>query len=155
MRGRKAQPTALKLVKGNPGKRPLNSREPKPKRVIPSPPDHMSQEAMVHWGRLSVMLDRMGVLTEADGWALEQTCLLYQDMIELRAEVATRGRVYVTKNTTGDEMRRPNPEVAMLADADRRFRGYLAEFGLTPAARARVVSEMDRESTDPAEAYFG
>ncbi len=30
MRGRKPKPTALKLVSGNPGHRPLNTREPKP-----------------------------------------------------------------------------------------------------------------------------
>jgi hypothetical protein len=30
MRGRKPKPTRLKLVAGNPGKRPLNPREPTP-----------------------------------------------------------------------------------------------------------------------------
>lgn len=155
MRGRKRQPTALKLVRGNPGKRPLNPREPKPRRVIPSPPAHMSQEELVHWGRFSATLDRMGVLTEADGTALEQLCILYQEMIELREIVRKEGRYYTTTNKAGDEMIRPHPAVAQRADADRRFHGYLGDFGLTPAARARVVSEMEGQSTDPAEEYFG
>jgi P27 family predicted phage terminase small subunit len=154
MRGRKRQPTQLKLVKGNPGKRPLNEREPKPRRVIPSPPAHLTDEARVHWGRFSLLLDRMGVLTEADAAALEQVCLLYQEMIELRQVVREKGRFYVTTNKDDNEMIRPHPAVAMVADCDRRFRGYLAEFGLTPAARSRVVGEMDGVSSDPAEAYF-
>jgi phage terminase small subunit len=35
-------------------------------------------------------------------------------------------------------MIRPHPLVAMLADADRRYRGWESEFGLTPASRPRV-----------------
>lgn len=155
MRGRKPQPTALKLVKGNPGKRPLNPREPKPKRVIPAPPEHLTQEAMVWWGRFSVILDRMGLLTEADGAALEQLCLLYQEMIELRVIVKASGRFYVTVNKDGCEMIRPHPAVAMLADTDRRFHAYLGDFGLTPTARSRVVGEIDQTQGDPAERYFG
>ena len=38
MRGRKPTPTHLKLVRGNPGKRPLNASEPKPQLTLPSPP---------------------------------------------------------------------------------------------------------------------
>lgn len=154
MQGRKRKPTQLKLVQGNPGKRPLNPREPKPRRVIPSPPAHMSQEELVHWGRFSAILDRMGVLTEADGAALEQICILYQEMIELRAIIREKGRFYTTVNKDGCAMERPHPAVAQRADADRRFHGYLGDFGLTPAARSRVVSEMEGQSHDPAEAYF-
>lgn len=154
MRGRKRKPTHLKLMEGNRGKRPLNPHEPKPKRVIPSPPAHLTPEALVHWGRFSVILDRMGVLTEADGAALEQVCLLYQELIDLRAAVAKEGRTYQSVNRDGATMGRPNPSVAMLADTDRRFRGWLSDFGLTPTARTRIVSEVEGTS-DPAERYFG
>ena len=34
-RGRKPTPTALKLLEGNPGKRKLNDREPKPEKKKP------------------------------------------------------------------------------------------------------------------------
>ena len=64
------KPTALKLISGNAGKRKINKAEPKPKREIPSCPAHMSDAGKVAWGRLSVLLDRMGVLTEADSAAL-------------------------------------------------------------------------------------
>jgi hypothetical protein len=38
MRGRKPTPTTLKLMAGNPGKRPLNRHEPKPVTSIPHLP---------------------------------------------------------------------------------------------------------------------
>jgi hypothetical protein len=42
MPGPPPKPTHLKLVTGNPGRRPLNKREPKPKPGIPSVPAHLS-----------------------------------------------------------------------------------------------------------------
>lgn len=33
-RGRKPTPTAIKMLEGNPGKRPLNTKEPKYKVII-------------------------------------------------------------------------------------------------------------------------
>ena len=35
-RGRKPTPTAIKVLEGNPGKRPLNDREPKPAKKAPA-----------------------------------------------------------------------------------------------------------------------
>src|SRR6185312_2686519 len=60
MRGRKPKPSALKLLAGNPGKRALNKREPRPRREIPSPPAHLSDGARTAWGALSTRLDRLG-----------------------------------------------------------------------------------------------
>jgi len=47
MRGRKPKPSYLKLLNGNPGKRPLNEREPQPQpeREIPPAPLELSVEA--------------------------------------------------------------------------------------------------------------
>lgn len=37
-RGRPPKPTAIKELEGNPGKRPLNKNEPKPKQTAPKCP---------------------------------------------------------------------------------------------------------------------
>ncbi len=58
-------------------------------------------------------------------------------------------------------MIKANPAVAMLADADRRFKSYLVEFGLTPAARTKVKvdggekkkTRSTSSSVDPATQY--
>jgi P27 family predicted phage terminase small subunit len=156
MKGRKPKPTALKLLTGNPGKRRLPKGEPKPKRVIPAPPEHMTARALTAWGSLATRLDRLGLLTELDALALEQLCENYGEILELRADVADGGRWQVVVTKQGGEMERARPCAMMLADAERRFRGMMCEFGLTPSARSRVTASGDDErDRDPAEAYFG
>jgi len=169
MAGRRPKPTHLKVVSGNPGKRAVNKTEPKPRREIPSCPTYLSDVAKVSWGRLSVLLDRMGVLTEADGPALERLCDCYAEILECREIIARDGRTYssVTTRTTSEEgeettveevksLLKANPAVAMLGDADRRFKSYLVEFGLTPAARSKVHTNNDgNDKKDPLGEFFG
>ena len=163
------KPTALKLISGNPGKRKINKAEPKPARSIPSCPAHLSDSGKVAWGRLCVLLDRMGVLTEADSLALERLCDCYTEILECRALIERDGRTYssVTTRTTSEDgeettveevksLLKANPAVAMMADADRRFKSYLVEFGLTPAARSKVHATPDDDTKkDPLAEFFG
>lgn len=156
MAGRRPKPTALKLVAGNPGKRATNKREPKPRREIPSCPAHLSDDGKVAWGRLSVLLDRMGVLTEADTAALERLCDCYADILESRELIKTDGRTYKVSTQSGDTLIKANPAVAQLRAADSQFKSYLVEFGLTPAARSKVqATPDDDEKDDPLKEFFG
>ncbi len=52
--GRKPTPTRLKLLRNNPGKRPLNPDEPQPEATLPEPPAHLSDEAKCEWQRRRV-----------------------------------------------------------------------------------------------------
>lgn len=156
MAGRRPKPTHLKVVSGNPGKRALNKREPKPKREIPSCPAHLGDAAKVAWGRLSVLLDRMGVLTEADSSALERLCDCYSDILECRELIERDGRTYKTIDQNGNTLIKGNPAVTQLRAADSQFKSYLVEFGLTPAARSKVhVTPDDDEKEDPLAEFFG
>ncbi|MDK7735867.1 phage terminase small subunit P27 family [Providencia stuartii] len=155
MAGRRPKPTHLKVVTGNPGKRKLNSKEPKPKREIPSPPEHLTDWGKMAWAKLTLLLDGMGVLTIADSLALERLCDIYADILQLRDTIAIEGRTYTTKTQLGDFLIKAHPAVAMLADADRRFKSYLVEFGLTPAARSKVKIDGGEEEEDPLNAFFG
>ncbi len=155
MAGRRPKPTPLKLVTGNPGKRAINKKEPKPAREIPSPPSHLTDEGKTAWGRLSVLLDGMGVLTVADAFALERLCDIYAEILILREDIKKEGRTYKTETQQGDTLTKANPSVAMLADADRRFKSYLVEFGLTPAARSKVNVNDGKEKEDPLNQFFG
>lgn len=155
MAGRRPTPTELKLVRGNPGKRPINKKEPMPAKRIPSTPAHLTDEGQVAWGRLTVLLDRMGVLTDADGFALERLCDCYAEILALRELVDANGRTYETTSTQGDLVIKANPAVAMLADVDRRFKSYLVEFGLTPAARSKVQIKDDEPKEDQFAEFFG
>jgi P27 family predicted phage terminase small subunit len=102
----------------------------------------------------------MGVLTVADTLALERLCDIYADILQLRDTIAVEGRTY-TVQTEGGFLIKANPAVSMLADADRRFKSYLVEFGLTPAARTKVKvngetpkkTRSTSSSVDPATQY--
>lgn len=148
----------------------MNKKEPKPTRAIPVAPGHMSARAQEAYGRVSVFLDGMGVLTEADGMALESMCEAYADLIEARQqlrksiEVEIRSEdgsnsypcevakadclTYVTVGKSGP-MARSRPETALVADADNRLRAWMARFGMTPADRSRVSSAGETDTADP------
>lgn len=151
--GRRPKPTHLKLIQGNPGKRTFNDAEPKPPRGLSPPPDHMATVAKEAWNRLAPLLDQMGILTIADVAALERLCECLAEIYECREVLQRTGGTYETKNLAGERMFRSRPEVARLADADRRFRAYAVEFGLTPAARSRV-RVADGGKSDPLDKYF-
>lgn len=138
MRGRKSKPTHIHLVRGNPGKRARNANEAKSKRGIPAPPPHLSERGRAAWDAFATKLDRAGLLTELDAIALERGCEVYAEVVELEIDIAANKRTQRVKTKSGGCMERQRPQVAMLQDADRRLRAWLAEFGMTPAARARV-----------------
>ena len=48
-RGRTPKPTAIKQLEGNPGKRQLNTNEPKPKQKAPTCPKWLDDEAKKEW----------------------------------------------------------------------------------------------------------
>ena len=156
MAGRRPKPTVLKLVAGNPGKRKTSKAEPKPKREIPSCPAHMSDTGKVAWGRLSVLLDRMGVLTEADSAAFERLCDCYSDVLICRESLIADGWTYKTQDMAGNTLIKGNPAANQLRAADAQFKSYLIEFGLTPAARSKVhATPDDDKKADPLQEFFG
>ena len=65
-RGRKPKPTAVKVLEGNPGKRSLNTAEPKPEKKAPRCPSWLEDEAKKEWKRMSKQLEQLGILTEID-----------------------------------------------------------------------------------------
>lgn len=156
MVGRRPKPTALKLVEGNRGKRPINRAEPKPKRGIPECPAHLDDAAKGAWVMLTALLDRMGILTEADGPALERLCDCYSDILECRKLIAANGRTYKTTTAQGDTLIKSNPACSQLRAADAQFKSYLVEFGLTPAARTKIHAvPADNDKYDPCAEFFG
>lgn len=156
MAGRRPKPSHLKVVEGTAARHPTPPHEPKPPRLISPAPKRLPADVAAAWDGLATILDKMGVLTEADVHALERLAELHVDIIALTDTIRAEGRVYETVTETGSTIFRPRPEVAMLADADRRFKAYLVEFGLTPAARSRVKADGNGGATvDPAERYFG
>jgi P27 family predicted phage terminase small subunit len=142
MRGRKPSPTHLKLIKGNPGKRPINGSEPVPHSDLPSPPAELCDDARIEWERVSVELHRIGVLTTIDRAALAAYCQAYGRWIVAERAIrkmAERDQLtggLMIKTTNGNAIQNPLVGTANKAMSD--LVRYAAEFGMTPSARSRI-----------------
>lgn len=162
MAGRKRTPSHLKMVKGNPGKRAVSDKEPSPPPGIPPAPAHLSAHARTVWPQVAKMLGDMGVLTKADGFALERLCEAYADW-RMARESLQKSITYKTRDnksrtfakggklhylTWGENgpMLRARPELAQIAAADKRLIDALRDFGLTPESRSKVpLAEGDSD----------
>ena len=95
-RGRKPTPTAIKELEGNPGKRPLNAKEPKPVKKAPSCPKWLEPEAKKEWRRLSKQLEQLGVLTELDMASFAAYCQAYARYKEAEEFITQHGSIVKT-----------------------------------------------------------
>ena len=53
------------------------------------------------------------------------------------------GRTYTSISRIGQRTERQRPEVRLLNDARKRYKGLLEQFGMTPSFRTRVTSKTD------------
>ena len=130
------KPTALKILEGNPGKRPLNKREPKPRvELIPCPqylkPDKI---AYAEWNRIVPELYKLGLLTNIDRAALELYCSQYAIYRKAYKDVVDDG--LITTNIRNGA--KANPAAAIAREAAKVIKAICVEFGLTPSSRARI-----------------
>lgn len=149
---RPRKPSHLKLIAGTEKQCRVNEDEPRPPVEIPPVPPQFGAKARSAWDRVAPILVRMGVLTAMDALALEQMCETYAVIRHCQAVLLEYGDLTYESGKDGACMRRAHPEVAILADADRRFRAYLNDFGMTPASRSKVKAEG--QASDPLDAYF-
>jgi len=150
----KPTPTALRLIKGNPGKRKINKQEPKPKQGVPKCPAHLDPKAKTAWKKLCAHLEQMGVLTLADALALETLVSVYARIRDLQKSIKDHGATtYESVREDGAVFHKALPQVAQLEKAESTFRSYLTEFGLTPSARAKLKTEEPDDKDDPLSKY--
>jgi P27 family predicted phage terminase small subunit len=145
MRGRRPKPTHLKLVTGNPGKRPINEREPVPARALPTSPPELNDDAKLEWVRVSEELYRIGLLTDIDRGTLAAYCQAYGRWMQAEraiSEMAKRDTLtggLMIKTSNGNAVQNPLIGTANKAMSD--MVRYAAEFGMTPSARSRIHGE--------------
>jgi len=151
--GRPPRPTSLKVLEGTTRKDRANPAEPKPPpaRTKEAPPRWLRASSRPWWNRIRPLLVQMQVMTGADPVALGLLCDALADYMAARQVVERKGRTFETQGDAGLMVRR-RPEVDIAADAWRRAKLMLTEFGLTPAARAKV-SAADVGPVDPLEEW--
>ena len=145
VRGRKPKPTALKQLEGNPGKRPLNEREPTPPKGTIRCPNWLEAEAKKEWKRLAPSLEAVGVLTTADITAFAGYCQAYARWREAEEFLSQHGTIFKTPSGYVQQV----PQVSIAMQNLKIMQSFCAEFGLTPASRARLYANTgDKSDTD-------
>lgn len=128
MKGRNPKPTNLKLVLGNPGRRPLKEDEPKPDGMAIKP-KFLSTRASEIWDQYCPELTRIGILTSVDSHMFAAWCSLAEEL-EIDPKMMTAARI-------------------------AQMRSLASAFGMDASARVRLGRTPDGKShEDPAAAYF-
>ncbi len=145
-------PTHLKLLRGNPGKEPINWNEPQPgvPPNVPDAPEFLKGYAADEWYRVAEELYRLGLLTRVDMQPLAAYCHSYatwRTAVETLNEMASRDpqtHGLMVKGKNGGAMQ--NPLVLTARQAANDMVRFAAEFGFSPAARSRI-STVDAEAS--------
>lgn len=111
------KPTALRVLAGNPGKRPLPAAEPTFTPADTQAPDWLTGDAQTRWDALAAALDANGMLNVGNRDALAVYC-----------DLMTR---YIAGRMAGDE-----PDLKVF----QQLRMMAREFGFTPSSQASVVA---------------
>lgn len=166
-RGPKPLPANVHLLHGNPSKKPLGDlfNEFRPEVEIPDYPSWIWPEAKKEWKRITVELERYGLVSKLDRAALVLYVQTWAELVwhkqmftrdkvraaEERKAVEARGDTY----TGGDGMMIPTPNGGFTyshhwvgaRNAARELKTYLDMFGLHAAARSRVTPSNNRQAS--------
>ena len=137
--GRKPKPTAIKILEGNPGKRALNLNEPQPPKKAPSCPAWLNLEARREWRRLAPTMEMLGILTEVDRAAFAAYCQAYARWREAEEKIKATNLIFKTPSGYPQQ----SPYVGIAQQSMKIMKDFASEFGLTPAARSRIVASVE------------
>ena len=147
MRGRKPKPTGLKLVEGNPGKRAVNKREPRPEVRVPTYPAHLCPAAKAEWKRLAQELFVLGIVTALDRAALAVDRQAYGRWAEAERKLAETPMLL--KLPSGC-IRQACPSCVPGATPSRRHRWRVTVRSAGAGRRASAAARSNHSSAWPA-----
>ena len=125
-RGPKPKPTALRVLEGNPGRRPINHEEPRP-TGDPVCPEHLCADAKAVWKQTMDSLPP-GMISAADAPLLAAFCEA-ASLHKRAVEVIGRERSLILRG-------RPMPHVMIALEAARTQAPWATRLGLSPADRS-------------------
>lgn len=151
-RGPAAKPPELKILEGNRGNRAVDLTAMfRPEVGAPALPRDLSREGRKAWKRLVPELVRYNLLSKVDADALEDLCETIGLVKVLRRSINASQELLLSRGEdpagavearTPKGMRIQSPTYQALNREREKLRTWLAEFGLTPAQRARVTTAI-------------
>lgn len=184
-RGPKTLPANVHALRNNPSKKNLGvllDETVRPKVEIPVMPTHLAEEAKREWRRITKHLEVLGLISQIDRAALAAYCTAWGDYVwaELRIEALNAAALKKAKAALKDEESgepiEDAGEAGRIWDTPSGYKQisvpmqirnralemmgkFLAEFGMSPAARSRVTASDPQTSLPgfekPAEGGWG
>lgn len=156
MSKRASKPTALKVIEGNRGKRPLPENEPKPRPKAPACPSFLDAEGKRLWKKLAPKLERMGLLTEVDGEVFTTLCTAWSQFVACGKFIKEENQSLMQKVDRPDpdggthEEIKVSPYVTLQKQLSEVIRKLASEFGLSPRGRTglSVGTEKNDDGAD-------
>lgn len=149
-RGPAPQPTAVKKLKGNPGKRPLNMAEPKvPDEKPAMPRGVLFDEAKALWRKNVEALHTAGILKLTDGPAYALLCQNY-GMAMKAAKLLDEDGLTIDDGRGGQKK---HPASTIFSQSSSSFLSLAKEFGMTPSSRGQLKIDA-AEQLSLADALF-
>ena len=147
-RGRIPAPTELKILRGNPGRRPLPTDEPRSAPAASDePPYRLTKAARAVWDELAPRIRAMGCLGDVDRRALASAC---------RLEALGDHYATIAEQDTARRVKRPSPALWAAVKLWDKAAAVFYRFGVTPSSRAALATKPGAPrpagETDPLEA---
>ena len=166
-RGPKALPGNVHLLRGNPSKKSIGELlgEFQPEVEIPGAPSWLWAEAKKEWKRISVELEKYGLISKLDRAALVLYCQAWAKMVWAEQQLTRAMKIAEQKRTDAEAAGHEydGGDGIMVKTAGGNFtyshhwvvgrnaaaevRRYLDLFGLSPSARSKVTQSDNRQGS--------
>ncbi|RFB73832.1 MULTISPECIES: phage terminase small subunit P27 family [unclassified Herbaspirillum] len=164
-RGPQPQANVLKLMRGNPGKRPINLADGvNPEVAVPDAPRHLNKEARKEWKRITVELEKLGLISRLDRAALALYCQSWGRLVELETAFARRQEMLAEKSedptaayidVAPSGYRAHAVEINIIRSLQDEVHKFLQSFGLSPSSRSRVTPSTNQMALPGMEGQTG
>ena len=144
-RGPKPEPAAVKVAKGNPGRRPIGTdasvaSSPIEAAAMVSPPSWLEDgKGLEVWKRLAPRLAQMKLLGSIDVETFGRYCRNFSRWLKMQERLDKVGEIYEIETASG-LVRRVDPSFLVADRLERSLVAAEACFGLNPAERQRIFA---------------
>jgi len=157
--GRTAKPIVLQLLEGNKGKyskKQLQERLEKEKSIQPNTnnikaPPWLSPFAKREFKKMVKELLEVDLITNVDVNAMAMYCDAYGNYVECTKVIQEEGLMVEYTNKAAETNKVPHPLLTKQKALFEQMKALSTEFGLTPAARAKIAIPRQVETEESEE----
>lgn len=154
LRGPPPKPSVIRELEGNPGGLPVNRQEPKPQAVLSiDPPDHLDEEEKMLWRSIAPEMVRLGLLTVVDVVPFSRYIEALKQYRQAKRQL--NGILMITLRNPDGTIKyvQQNPMLHTMNQASDRMLRLEQQFGMTPAARVRLMVQAQEAAGGEEDPY--